>query len=68
MFTRRHYRSIARAMQSCMPEPGFGTCDAERACEHDQWLNSIAALVTVFKADNTCFSSDKFEEACHKST
>lgn len=64
MFTRRHYRAIALAMQDTKPEPGFGTCEAERNRELDQWTYTCAILECMFDADNPRFNWDWFEQAC----
>ena len=64
MFSKRHYEAIAMVMQNTKPSPGFGTCDAERNRELDQWTKMVRALRDRFKRDNPAFLGERFERAC----
>lgn len=56
MFTRRHYKEVARIIAKLPENTG-----SERQAKHIV----IADLSDLFQRDNENFDFDKFLEACH---
>lgn len=55
-FQARHYEIIAKGLLDCRPA-------ADQVMMTSQWRKQVAWFVSVFKADNPKFSSDRFYEA-----